>query len=108
MVPVYGYRSYFIIEEGGTSVIETERRIEEEMSRCFCILFFVSKCLSMASRGNTWRGVCYISSFLFSPFSRHATFLFVDFVGDLYVPPNYFEEHPVHVLACKLAPLAMK
>ena len=107
MVPVYGYRSYFIIEEGGTSVIETERRIEEEMSRCFCV-FFLSKCLSMASRGNTWRGVCYISSFLFSPFSRHATFLFVDFVGDLYVPPNYFEEHPVHVLACKLAPLAMK
>lgn len=41
MVPVYGYCSYFIIEEGGTSVIEIERRIEEEMSRCFFVLFFL-------------------------------------------------------------------
>jgi len=40
MIPVYGYRSYFIIEEGCASVIEIERRIEEEMSRCFCVLFF--------------------------------------------------------------------
>lgn len=36
MVPFYGYRGYFIIQEGGASVIE--RRIEEEMSRCFCVL----------------------------------------------------------------------
>lgn len=35
MVPVYGYRSYFIIEEGGISVIEIERRIEEEMRIVF-------------------------------------------------------------------------
>lgn len=48
----------------------------------------------MASRGNTWRcaAVIFLHSY-FLPFSRHVSFLFVDFVGDLYVPPNYFEEH---------------
>lgn len=72
-----------------------------------CIAF-ASEYLCLASRGNTCQFGWYISSFFFFPFSRHATFSSVDFVGDLYVPPNYFEEHPFHVLVCKLAPLAMK
>lgn len=48
MVPVYGYRSYFIIEEGGTSVIETERRIEEEMSKVLLRIVF---CIQMSQHG---------------------------------------------------------
>lgn len=78
------------------------------MLRCFCVLLLQPN-ISAWHQGAILGGLADI--FLhssFSPFSRHVTFSSVDFVGDLYVPSNYFEEHPFHVLVCKLAPLAMK
>ena len=79
------------------------------MLRCFCVLLLQPNICPLGIKGQylvVW--LIYFLHSSFSPFSRHVTFSSVDFVGDLYVPSNYFEEHPFHVLVCKLAPLAMK
>jgi hypothetical protein len=60
MVPVYGYRSYFIIEEGGTSVIETERRIEEEMSKVLLRIVFLYPNVSAWHQGAILGGAAVI------------------------------------------------
>jgi len=78
------------------------------MLRCFCVLLLQPN-ISAWHQGAILGGLADI--FLhssFSAFSRPVTFFVCRFFGDLYVPSNYFEEHPFHVLVCKLAPLAMK
>jgi hypothetical protein len=106
MVPVYGYCSYFIIEEGGTSVIET--RIVEEMSCCFCVLFFnVSAWSQGAILGSA--AFIFLHSY-FHPFLGMRRFLFVDFSLEIYMYQLIILSilSMYLLVSCKLAPLAMK